>query len=125
MKSNRTPLALVLVTSLLLVAVPSAFAKSKKGGGNSGGSDSTPPPAANPVDKILAKYDTNHDGQLTPDEIKIFAAEDSASAQAAKGFDVNRDNVLQVSEVIAWRAGAAPAKAPAAAAPSKKTKPSA
>ena len=98
MNSNNSPRILAAtLAAVFLTTVPLASAKSKK----TSNAPATLPP--NIVTQIMQKYDTNHDGELSTDEIRVFAAADPTNAKIAKTFDTNNDYVLQADEIANWR----------------------
>jgi hypothetical protein len=124
MKNHKLPLIIATLAILLCSAVPTVSAKSKGGGPSSPNTNApTKPGAENPVAKIMETYDTNHDGELTPDEIRVFAAADQTNAQIAKGYDTDHDNTLSAVEIMNWHNDMAKkqAKPAAGAAASSKT----
>jgi hypothetical protein len=111
-KSNRIIPSLLLV--VLCTAAPLAQAKGASSKGKSSGGNSSAPATPNIVDQIMQKYDMDHDGQLSTDEIRAMAAADPTNAQTAKQYDVDHDYVLSASEIAAWHnAAATKSKAPA------------
>jgi Ca2+-binding EF-hand superfamily protein len=68
--------------------------------------------ADGPKAKLLAQYDTNHNGKLDPDEVEVlrqaFAAEPKGDLAR---FDTNHDGKLSDEEIAAIVPGAAKKKA--------------
>ncbi len=91
-KLFRTAAALLLLTTPML-----SF--------GSGGNTTTKilPPPNNPVTKLFAKYDTDHDGKLDRQELKQFQAEDPTDYAQAMTFDKDHDGVLSADEISAWK----------------------
>lgn len=71
----------------------------------SGGNTTTKiiPPPNNPVTKLLAKYDTDHDGKLDRQELKQFQAADPSAYAEAMTFDKDHDGTLDAAEISAWK----------------------
>lgn len=61
------------------------------------------PPPNNPVTKLLAKYDTDHDGKLDRQELKQLKADDPTAYEQAMTFDKDHDGMLDAAEVSAWK----------------------
>ena len=61
------------------------------------------PPPNNPVTRLLAKYDTDHDGKLDRQELKQFQADDPTSYAEAMKFDTDHDGMLAAAEISAWK----------------------
>jgi len=83
-------LSFIVFLSLLLLAIPGSAAE-KKGGKENG-----------PKAKFFAKYDTNHNGVIDPDEKAAIRKGYAAAPDGdLKRFDTNKDGKLDDEEIAA------------------------
>ena len=92
---NRFPALIALFAMVVLLAIPGSGAE-KKDGEKKGGK------ANGPKAKFFAKYDTNHNGVIDPEEKEAIRKDYSGAPDGdLKRFDKNQDGKLDDEELAA------------------------
>jgi len=125
---HESVFALTVAGLLAITSVAFAAGGARSGGGftgngnngnnaNGNSTSTAKPHVPNPVDELLSKYDTNHNGKLDKSEIAEIAKVEADKATEGLKYDTDKNGTLDASELGKWRTALAEdAKKKAAAA---------